>query len=146
MDTRLAPLYILATLLSIASSKPYDASKLKSRSSSTRSGKVASSLAKLGLDDKSTNRCETVPFEVTIAPRGCEPVTYQNNYCTGFCTSYFVPPKAESCNVCKPAYARKTLITLQCLEPRGNRMVKIPKLQEVTIVMKCKCGSCHKNE
>ena len=148
---------ILASLLSLATSKPYDITKLRTRSAAGSPGSPRTRRhdqplhTRLGLGAKGSNQCETVPFYVTIAPLGCDPVQYENNYCTGFCTSFYVPgmprtARSESCNVCKPAEMVWTEITLYCLEQQGNRMVKVPKLHTVRIVNKCKCGSCHRND
>jgi len=105
---------------------------------------------------KSSRNCHTISFEVKLSPPGCEPRIVYNNYCKGFCTSFFVPaqgssiPKEESCLVCKPAAngTHTQTISLQCLEPEpnGNQMIKVLKPFVMSIVDQCECGSCTRND
>ena len=148
MDLKLIPTFIIVSLIIMETS-----SALVDRY------KKPSIFFELGyglpsaINFKSSRNCLTLSFAFKISPIDCIPVVIKNNYCTGLCSSYFIPaqgtktPKAESCNVCKPARRSmyKKTINLKCFKREGNRIINISKAFDVSIVNKCKCGSCSRN-
>merc|ERR1712168_762770 len=105
------------------------------------------------LHDEAANNCKTIPFKVTIKPAGCDPITYENNYCTGFCTSFFIPgqgrsksfPNKELCKICKPVHVYLKNITLDCVKETNNKfpVLKYKRMKAVPIINKCECEECY---
>lgn len=145
--SKLLPVILIVTVISAKTSTTVVDRLIKLRKDSFF--KLGYTLSQ-SVDQTKSKNCWTISFPVKIRPLGCKPLIFKNKYCTGYCTSYYIPPqgskrsKDESCNVCKPSRdgVKIQTVDLDCIESHGNRIRSVTKQMNISVITKCECGSC----
>ena len=82
------------------------------------------------------SQCLTIPFQGMIEFTECDgkKVFFKNNYCSGSCSSVFIPShKYQYCKACIPSESEDKIFTFMCKNKEITKTVEI--------ITKCGCGN-----
>ncbi|XP_074059628.1 DAN domain family member 5 [Macrotis lagotis] len=92
--------------------------------------------------DVTRETCKAVPFTQVISRPGCTSIRFQNKFCFGRCSSFYIPSagltRPHLCNSCLPSRQRRVSVVLWCQvagESSSYRRLKV----STSLVEACQC-------